>query len=580
MKRCSTVWLAVVLALITAGCSDDEFEGTADSAVDMTPVDTGPPTPDLFQLPDGYGQLYSCKTPGQSCNAHDPCALNPICGPDKKCRPTGLQDCNDKLSCTTDTCAGLGVCKNTPTTGTCLLAVRVNSAADGGMAADSGAAADAGTKAEAGATDASGTPDAGSFTTEQRCFKTDDPKPTDPCVACKPSTNQTKWTAISGGKCDDGNSCTKDDTCVAGTCKGTSFLSKCSDSISCTQDICDGKGGCGPNHPLKTGWCLINKSCYKDGGKHPSGSCFECDVSKNTAGWTAIGNTCLINNKCYKKGDKNTGGCAQCDPLTSTSKWTVSGTTHCLIGTKCVASGIKDSTGCATCDPKKAKYAYTPLSGMCKISTKCYTNGTAHPKGCAKCKAATSATTWTLTSTTDCLINHECHKAKATFGCFTCDPTKSQTAWTQISGCTNLETSATATSSGGGTTSAGYGPALMNDGKGQTSCKAHWLSATSTAGSKWIQYTWAQSVVVGQVKFDTQPALSKPCVFSAGRTLAGGTLQYWKNGAWSTIGKISGKTDDWFYSFTPVTTNKIRLYGAHSSKTSNPVIYEWLVFSK
>ena len=120
----------------------------------------------------------------------------------------------------------------------------------------------------------------------------------------------------------------------------------------------------------------------------------------------------------------------------------------------------------------------------------------------------------------------------------------------------------------------------MNDGKLQTSCKAHWLSAGTSAAGKWIQLTWAQSVVVGQVKFDTQAVGSSPCVFSAGRTLAGGTLQYWKNAAWTTIGKISGKTDDFSYAFTPVTTNKIRLYDAVSAKTSNPVIYEWQVFSK
>ena len=659
MSRRTVGWWAALAAAALFGCSDDDVNA-GDGSVnikDMTLVDKGPPEPDGFALPDGYPPLYSCKTPGQSCNAHDPCALDPVCGPDKKCHPTGLQNCNDKLTCTTDTCAGLGVCKNTAATGTCVLAVLVSSSSGPDAGAVDAGAVEAGTAAEAGAADASVTPDGGGpTTTELRCFKKGDPKPSDPCMACTPDTSQTKWSPVSGGKCDDGNSCTKDDTCVAGTCKGTNFASTCSDGISCTQDICDGKGGCGSAHPLKTGWCLINATCYKDGGKHPSGTCFECDVSKNTADWTAIANTCLIDNKCYKKGDKHTGGCgecdptvsatkwsvkgtthclisdkcvasgakdssgcaacapatdkyaytpltgmckmavdnkcytkgdkhsggcAECDPATSITKWTVSGTTHCLVSNACIASGTKDSTGCAACTPATDKYAYTPLTGKCKISGTCYADGAAHPKGCAKCKAATNATTWTLNaSATGCLINHECYAAKATFGCFTCDPTKSKTAWTQISGCTNLETSATATSSGGGLTSTGYGPELMNDGKGQTSCKAHWLSASTSPGGKWIMYTWAQSVVVGQVKFDTQPAGSKPCTFSQGRGLAGGTLQYWKSGAWVTIGKISGKTDDWSYSFTPVTTDKLRLYDAFAVSTSNPVIYEWMVYSK
>ena len=574
-------WLAAAAALsFVLSCSDDDVGRTTDSTVDMTPLDTGPPVPDGPKLPDGY-LLYSCKTPGQSCNAHDPCALNPVCGSDYKCHPSGFQDCNDKLSCTTDTCAGLGMCTNTPAKGTCVLAVRVGASADAGPTVDAGASVDAGVSPEAGAADASVSPDMGGGTTEQRCFQSAQTKPGDPCVACTPDTSQTKWSPVSGGKCDDGNLCTKDDTCVAGTCTGTNFASKCSDGISCTADSCDGKGGCGSAHPLKTGWCLINSTCYQNGGKHPSGTCFECDVTKNTADWTAITNTCLINNKCYKKGDKHTGLCAECDPATSTSAWTVTGTTHCLISDKCIASGTKDSTGCASCDPTKSTSAYTPLSGMCKIAGTCYADGAAHAKGCAKCVAATSQATWTLnTGTTDCLINHECYKSGATFGCFSCDPTKSQTAWTQTTGCTNLETSATATSSGGGATSTGYGPELMNDGKGQTSCKAHWLKATTTAGTSWVQYTWAQSVVVGQVKFDTQPAASKPCTFSSGRGLAGGTLQYWKNSAWVTIGKISGKTDDWSYAFTPVTTDKLRLYAAFAATTSNPVIYEWMVYSK
>jgi len=647
-------WLvAAAAAVIIFGCSDDDNDGkiTPDGATaDMTPVDTGPLPPDSFQVPDGYGALYSCTKVGQACNAHNPCALNPICGPDKKCRPSGLQNCDDKLACTTDVCAGLGVCTNKPKKDACKLAVRVGSStADAGPAPDGGAAT-----LEAGVSDGSVAPDSGTVptTTEERCFKKDDKKPSDPCMACLPDTSQTKWSGISGGKCDDNESCTKDDTCIGGICKGTSFLSKCADSYHCTKEICDGKGGCKPS-VLKSGYCLINKTCYKDGGKHPTGSCFECDVTKSTTAWTAIGNTCLISGKCYKKGDKNTGGCAQCDPASSSTKWTVKGTTHCLINNLCVASGKKDSTGCSVCTPATNKYAYTALSGLCKIATKCYkkgdkntggcaecdpttsstkwtvkgtthclisnkclasgtadstgcascvpasskygwtaksgmckiagkcySDGTAHAKGCAKCVAATSGTSWTLTSKTDCLINHECYKAKATFGCFQCDPAKSQTAWTQISGCKNLETSAKATSSGGGSTSAGYGPELMNDGKMQSSCKAHWVSASSSASSKWIQLTWAQSVVVGQVKFDTQPVGSSPCVFSAGRTLAGGTLQYWKSGAWTTISKISGKTDDWGHTFTPVTTDKIRLYGVHSSKSSNPVIYEWQVFSK
>ena len=72
-------------------------------------------------------------------------------------------------------------------------------------------------------------------------------------------------------------------------------------------------------------------------------------------------------------------------------------------------------------------------------------------------------------------------------------------------------------------------------------------------------------------------------MFSAGRTLAGGDLQYWDatSSSWVTIGTITGKVDDWSYSFTQVTTTKLRLYGAHAINSGvkmNPVIFEWQVF--
>ena len=71
---------------------------------------------------------------------------------------------------------------------------------------------------------------------------------------------------------------------------------------------------------------------------------------------------------------------------------------------------------------------------------------------------------------------------------------------------------------------------------------------------------------------------------SSGRTLAGGTVQYWSGSAWVTSGTVSSKIDDWTYTFpTAVSTTKIRIYGVHATDTtgqmSNPAIIEWQVFS-
>ena len=151
---------------------------------------------------------------------------------------------------------------------------------------------------------------------------------------------------------------------------------------------------------------------------------------------------------------------------------------------------------------------------------------------------------------------------------------------------TNLATGASATSSGGGVTSIGYGPNKMNDGYLQSACttqKYCWFTAGSKlAGGKWIQYSWSKAVTIGRVWFDTQPASGGGCSTSSGRTLAGGRLQYRSGSSWKTLATVTGKTGDWSVSFGKVTTTQLRLYDAHATSTtgqkSNPIVYEWRVY--
>ncbi len=438
----SPLRLIPVLALLIApGCSDDGFfsavdkGGYTDLAGDsksITDIHTG--------LPDSYGPLYNCKNIGKACNAHDSCAINPICGPDGKCYPESVMDCNDKLACTTDSCAGLGVCKNVPKVGLCKLSVRVPKGVTCAQLKG-----DAGVKLDAGAPAS----DAGGSTVTKEtifcCFSSGDRSPNDGCMQCNPpaagdagsgGSSATIWASANGGYCDDLDPCTQNDYCQTGTCKGTSYASKCSDNISCTKDTCDGKGGCGSSHPLKTGWCLINNSCYKDGAGHPSGTCMACVSSKNTADWTSVTNTCSIGGKCYVKGSKHTGGCAECEPAMSATAWSVKGTTHCLISNTCIKSGGKDSTGCSTCQPSVDKYGYSALPGVCKIGGKCYQKGDKHTGGCAQCEPTTSSSTWTVTGATHCLISDKCIASGTadTTGCSSCAPANNKYKWTPKTG--------------------------------------------------------------------------------------------------------------------------------------------------
>jgi len=382
--------------LVAAGCSDGEGQDQGVSVADLK-----------VQLDDA--RLYACPTPGKACNAHSLCAFNPTCGTDLLCRPESWTNCDDKLDCTDDLCAGQGRCTNTPKKGFCRVGYKA------------------------------GTSDGGVPVMSAKCVAEGARKPGEPCMGCAPTqsdggtTNNTKWMPVGGGTCDDNDACTHTDTCNAGVCKGTSYYVKCADKYNCTKTMCDGKGGC-LGSKLIAGYCLINGTCYKKGDKKSDGSCNTCDPSVSTVAWTPIGNSCQIVKKCYSKGDKHPGGCAECDPAANTKAWTVKGS-FCLIDGTCKKPGAKDSTKCDTCDPKKNKYDWSVRAGMCNIGGFCHAKGIKHPKGCAECDPAASASAWTVKGSF-CLINNACKKPGDKDGilCASCDPTKSKAAWTPLAG--------------------------------------------------------------------------------------------------------------------------------------------------
>jgi len=179
----------VLLFAFSIGCSDDsgpgqdvglKDQGTADQGTGDTQIkidqalaadqnqgelgaDSAPvldsKVPDSKTATDG-SKLWPCTQPGKPCNAHDPCAINPLCGKDKLCHPSSYQNCSDGLSCTVDQCLGLGLCSNKPKLGACVLPVKSGS------------------------------------TTVIKCFIKGDKQPTNPCYICDPNKSQNTWTKI------------------------------------------------------------------------------------------------------------------------------------------------------------------------------------------------------------------------------------------------------------------------------------------------------------------------------------------------------------------------------------------------
>jgi hypothetical protein len=327
--------------LLVAGCGSENGAPDATAGSEQRP-------------PDGSGGLYPCTEPGRLCNAHDSCAIDPICGPDYLCHPQGKQNCDDGLDCTTDTCLGQGACENTPKQGYCVLAV---AGQNGGP-------------------------------TTLRCFASGDSSPDKACRQCSPDKNPLSWSPVTGTACDDENPCTKDDVCTDGFCRGKSY--SCSDSLTCTDDTCDGKGGC--NHLLKAGSCLIDKTCYSD-QQGDATNCNICDVSTSTSQWTPLGNSCKIAGYCHATGDKTPDGCNVCDPQKNASGWSKA-VDVCRIDGACYADKEAHAgAACAVCELKEPS-KWTVLGGQCLIAGTCHASGAADPSGCQTCDPTQNPLDW------------------------------------------------------------------------------------------------------------------------------------------------------------------------------------------
>ena len=110
------------------------------------------------------------------------------------------------------------------------------------------------------------------------CYEAGAPDPTEPCRACDPATSSGAFSPVpTAVACDDGDPCTTEDACLAGTCVAGGPLA-CDDGNPCTDDGCDPASGCTytPNAApcddgdgCTTGDVCANGECSGAGG----GSC-------------------------------------------------------------------------------------------------------------------------------------------------------------------------------------------------------------------------------------------------------------------------------------------------------------------
>jgi len=200
-----------------------------------------------------------------SCDDGDKCTKDDTCL-GKQC--TGAKiTCDDSDDCTEDACTTLGGCVFTKKkNGSACASDGLDCTLDGCLDGQCRHQVKAGFCRVDGA-----------------CIKDSTKHPKQLCLACIAANDPNKWSAISGGTCDDGDTCTGADSCVAGACKGDAAKA-CDDTNPCTLDTCTQADGC--NHKPAAGSCEDGDKCTtkdtcKD-GKCEAGTVVQCTNNAKT----------------------------------------------------------------------------------------------------------------------------------------------------------------------------------------------------------------------------------------------------------------------------------------------------------
>jgi hypothetical protein len=193
--------------------------------------------------------------------------------------------------------------------------------------------------------------------------------------SCDAATGACKYVPNSSA-CDDGNKCTLEDRCSAGTCKGTP--KSCDDGNECTNEYCyngicfwgdvadgtpcDDESACTAGDSCQGGTCkgmpvlCLVPVCH-DGGCDPGTGCWV----KPVEGACEDGRACTANDTCGSN-----GGEWGCNPGASTC---ASPNPTCT-GTGCQCCSLLG--GCTTCNSLAADtcYATSKTSVECRCGTK------------------------------------------------------------------------------------------------------------------------------------------------------------------------------------------------------------------
>ncbi|MEO7592544.1 MAG: hypothetical protein ABI134_15110 [Byssovorax sp.] len=313
---------------------------------------------------------------GQTCNPNQGCVAadgTPVCtataATEQSCSDHADDDCNGRIDCLDDACAG-------------------SSCEDG----------DACTQGETCASTACGGGQAISCDDMNPC--TDDA--CDPAKGCTHTDNTTP--------CDDGDACTTSDVCAAGACKpGTA--TPCDDQNSCTDDACNPATGC--THADNTAACDDGNVCTTldvcAGGACKPGPAKSCDdqnpctddTCDPAAGCGHANNAGACNDNVFCNGvDKCQGGACSIHPGSPCAQLCneqMDSCVGCLVTADCgpITYGVWSACGgfAAACDTTgtRSRTVSTPLctGGACSMTPSVETEACARPTDGDSCGAPT-----------------------------------------------------------------------------------------------------------------------------------------------------------------------------------------------
>lgn len=334
-----------------------------------------------------------------------------------------------------------------------------------------------------------------------------------------------------GGQCDDGDPCTLQGTCSAGTCMKGPPVDCSVFNGTCAVGTCDPQVGCvakpqNDGTPCDDGlFCTVNDVCAN--GK--------CTGAPNVC--APPGNPCLV------------GACSEAQKTCTTAP--AANGTPCASNSTCVTGSTCTNGVCGGGVPANQ-------GGVCDDSKACTTND--------KCSNGVCAGTAIVA----CANNDGCCPA----GCSSVNDND----------CTcniNLALTASGSMSSGGSPPS-YGPEELNNQVGKNVCNWAWVNNNTAPSGAYFQYDWPAPVTIGSFYVETDNGLNPgpPCNSPAGRNLASGTVQWWNGASWVTSTTWSGQHGDLKIDLpAPVTTTKLRLYDVTTDPgNGNSLIYEWHVY--